>query len=235
MIDESTSTTGIGLFGFQAEEAESRRVVYSLLAQVFRTEPQSDFLRQLRRPEFLELFEDCEVDPFRDIKKGQEDSACEILAIEYARLFLGPGPHTSPHESVLKNAASSVLNGPQTAAVRDFIANAGFDYEEGFAGLPDHLSVELEFLAHLTAAEAAAWAEDAGERGRNAQSWQYSFITQHLGTWANSFVVKVTEQEPHTFYGASALLLKEFLSWEVEFLEAELREIHSILKTETDH
>ena len=79
------------------------------------------------------------------------------LEQEFTRLFLGPGrPVAHPYESVYREGR---MMGETTLDVRRRLA------EEGLTAngqrLPDHVAIELAFMAHLTAREALAW--DAGD------------------------------------------------------------------------
>lgn len=83
----------------------------------------------------------------------------------YTALFLGPGrPRLCLHESA---ALSGRLLGPETLAVEKMYRSAGLESID--AELPDHVSLELAFLAHAAA-------------GGHA-SLERRFIEQHAGRW----------------------------------------------------
>jgi len=85
----------------------------------------------------------------------------EDLAVEFTRLFIGPGPHISPHESVnteTHDVKEAALWSAQTVKVKKFIEAAGLEYDDSFSGMPDHVTAELEFMQRLAAKEAEAWA-----------------------------------------------------------------------------
>ncbi len=154
----------------------------------------------------IDLGEEFEVEKFADL--------AEALGIEYTRLFLGPGRHISPHESVQLKRGSGILWGAETSAVRAAYRVAGFDLGETETDIPDHLSVELDFLALLAKGEAEAWINDDQERAGKCLHLQHDFISHHLGKWAALFCAKVTEQAEHAFYPAFADLLRGYLSGE---------------------
>ena len=173
-----------------------------------------EFLCRLKTPELMVAFsvagvdfgDDFGTDPFADI--------AEDLAIEYTRLFLGPGKHISPHESVQLKRGSGILWGSETSEVRQAYRAAGFDIGEPETKIPDHLSVELDFLSILAREEAQAWAEQDQDRTAKFLHLQHGFITRHLGKWAARFCAKVKEESEFAFYPAFADLLRGFLSGE---------------------
>ncbi|MDP6174976.1 MAG: molecular chaperone TorD family protein [Rhodospirillales bacterium] len=85
-------------------------------------------------------------------------------AVEFTALFTGPGEHFSPHESVQLEGGTGELWGKEAVAVKSFIERAGFAYTEELHGLPDPISVEMEFLAQIMAQEGAAWREGDMEK-----------------------------------------------------------------------
>lgn len=93
----------------------------------------------------------------------------------------------SPHESVFRGE-DGLLGGAIAAALRAAYARTGFAM--GRTDLePDHLGLELSFLAHLAGLEAEA--RDATGRAR-AQRAQAAFLDTHLLTWLPAAAVVTT-------------------------------------------
>lgn len=99
----------------------------------------------------------------------EEDLTClneakllEDLAIEYSRLFIGPGRHISPHESVhlKEEGGRGLLWGEAAVKVKKFIEFSGLHYKPEYSGMPGHISVELEFMQIVTQKTGQNW--DAG-------------------------------------------------------------------------
>jgi TorA maturation chaperone TorD len=132
----------------------ARSGFYRLLARIFRAEPDEALMGQIVAPPLSEALAEAGIDMAAILPAAPMGDIIRALAEEYTRLFLGPGKHISPHESVQLKRGSGVLWGPETGIVKRFIGEAGFDYDETYHGLPDHISVELEFLAHLVEQEA---------------------------------------------------------------------------------
>lgn len=205
-----------------AETATSRSNVYGLLATVFRAEPSATFLARLKAPEFADVLESLDLSLGDDFHDSPCEKLVEDLAIEYTRLFIGPGPRISPHESVnieTGNAMEATLWGPQTVKVKKFIEAAGLEYDESFSGMPDHVTAELEFMQRLAAKEAEAWATPNEEFVTNILKIEERFLDEHLSRWASRFCDKVIEMSEHPFYKAFAEVTKGFVEYEGKNLQ----------------
>jgi TorA maturation chaperone TorD len=206
-----------------AETATARSNVYGLLAAVFRAEPSAALLAHLRTQEFTDVLESLGL----SMGDGFHDTPCEELAqdlaVEFTRLFIGPGPHISPHESTnieFGNAMEGTLWGPQTVEVKKFIEAAGLEYDDSFTGMPDHVSAELEFMQRLATKEAEAWAEPNEEFATNIRKIEGRFLDEHLSRWASRFCDKVMESSKLPFYRGFAEVTKGYLEYEGEILHA---------------
>ncbi len=199
-----------------AENAAARAQVYALLANIFRAEPERAFLDEIRDPRFSGVLAEMNIELGGAFFEAPEDQALEQLGVEYARLFLGPGPHISPHESVFAelDGGEGGLWGKRTVAVKKFIETAGFDYNSQFTGLPDHISVELEFMQKLAEAEAEKWREGESDRARWCLAVQRKFFEDHLMQWVPDFCDQVIEKAQMPFYGEMAALTKDFVSFD---------------------
>ena len=148
-----------------------------------------------------------------------EEQLLDELAVEYARLFLGPGKHISPHESVhhqKNNGQWGQLWGESTVAVKKFIESSGLHYNSDYSGLPDHISVELEFMQQVTLREEQAWAEEDKDTVSRCLKNEKKFIEEHLARWVPIFCEKVIQEAELSFYREMAALTKNFIEFEKE-------------------
>lgn len=199
--------------------ARQRSHIYGLLAMVYRQEMTPDFLSQMKDPQFLGVLSDLGVDWSGDFLEKPEEEVLDELAVEYARLFLGPGKHISPHESVhhqREDGQWGQLWGESTVEVKKFIETAGFSYESEFTGMPDHITAELEFMERVTEREGQAWAEDDDNKALYCRKIEKKFIEEHLLKWIPQFCDKVTEAAEPPFYRDMASLTKHFIELEKE-------------------
>jgi len=199
--------------------ANQRSQIYGLLATVYRQEVTSDLLKQIKDPQFLGVFSDLGLELGQDLFQDSEESILEEMAMEYARLLLGPGRHISPHESVHlpeKEGGTGQLWGKPAVKVKKFIEASGLEYKSEYSGLPDHISVELEFMQHLTSREALAWEEDGRKGSEFYLKIEKTFMEEHLTRWIPIFCEKVMEETEMPFYKGMAALTKKFIEFEQE-------------------
>jgi len=194
------------------EEALERSRLWRLLAAIFRQEPGGELIERLRSAHLKDLLLQSGFELGDDFASKPLDVVKEELAEEFTRLFLGPGKHISPHESVQLPNGSGTLWGLESVLVKRFIEAAGFEYDGNFSGIADHISVELDFLALLTEVEADSWQSGNTEAGVNALEWQQGFIARHAGKWMPVFCAKVKEGADLPFYPVFAGLLQGFLA-----------------------
>ncbi len=91
----------------------------------------------------------------------------EELLVDYTRLFLGPvDTRAKPYGSVWLDDDAPLM-GDSTMAVLQHYEDGGFEVDEGFRDLPDHIAVELEFLYVLLfrLADASIREDEATLRG----------------------------------------------------------------------
>ena len=86
------------------------------------------------------------------------------LLVDYTRLFLGPvDTLAKPYGSVWLGGDAPLMQ-DSTMAVLQLYEEAGFEIDEDFRELPDHIAAELEFLYLLLFREAEARAQDTQTR-----------------------------------------------------------------------
>ena len=191
-----------------------RAKLYGLLASLFRREPGPDLLTQLRSPGFHDLLSETGLDLGDEFFSDPLDDVRDRLQVEYTFLFLGPGKHISPHESVQLKRGSGILWGEETSVVKQFMAAAGFDLDETANEIPDHIGVELEFLSHLSTKEAEAWQAGDQEAAAAALGWQHRFVSNNIGKWVGRFCREVEVAAETPFYAEFAKLLRTFIAGE---------------------
>ncbi len=87
--------------------------------------------------------------------------------------------------------------------------------------MPDHVTVELEFMHFLASKEAAARKSD-GDVDSYLRA-QRDFVQRHLANWWPILVAAVKQQRPMPFYRALVALLARFLDAERTYLGKALR------------
>ena len=202
--------------------ANFRSTIYGFLAAIYRQEVSSDLLQQIKDPQFLGVLANLGIELNNGFFQKPEKKLLEDLAVEYARLFLGPGKHISPHESVhhqKEGTQSGQLWGESTAEVKKIIESSGLEYKTEYTGLPDHISVELEFMQQVTLREEQAWQDDDKKTALLCQENEKKFVNEHLVRWIPDFCEKVATEADLPFYREMAKLTKTFIEFEKQELK----------------
>jgi len=206
----------------------ARAAVYLLFARLFREAPSVKLLREIVQRRLLTLIEQRgegsgSLDPAEDPRWPQQ---AEAIAVEYARLFAVPGKQAvHPYESVYCDTLSidtstacsayfgdqrpivglpGFIGGPSASAIAKAYAEAGFELDPACHELPDHLSIELEFVGRLL------------ERGDADDA--KAFFQEHLGRWVVRCLEDVKRDVPVGFYRTAADTLTTFLQYEQQLL-----------------
>ena len=201
--------------------ANFRSTIYGFLAAIYRQEVSSDLLQHLKDPQFMGVLANLGIEINNGYFKKPERELLEDLAVEYTRLFLGPGKHISPHESVhhkKENTQSGQLWGESTAEVKKIIESSGLEYKTEYTGLPDHISVELEFMQQVILREEQAWQNDDKETALLCQENGKKFVDGHLARWVPNFCEKVIDAAESPFYREMAQLTRSFIEFEKQEL-----------------
>ncbi|MEK6710875.1 MAG: molecular chaperone TorD family protein [Nitrospinota bacterium] len=183
--------------GELAEEAELRRQLYRVQAAAFLEPPGADLLAFL-----------AESYPFLlpgGPPRGEE--GLQALRADFTSLFHLSAP---PYEAALLDE-SGHLNARATDRVTDFYRACGFRpvRRAGLVGL-DHLSAELEFMAHLAEGEREAWRAGDGAKAGEALGLEARFLDGHLLRWMPVFTAAVEEEAETGLYRALARWTREF-------------------------
>jgi TorA maturation chaperone TorD len=165
-----------------------------LIASIFAREVDQSLLEHLieRRDELVGALG-------RDPLSDSIDDPIEVLAIEYCGLFIGPKGHLVPTESVVLGEGQ--LWGAATEAVAEFYQRCGIASRRNERTAPDHISMELDFLAILE------------ETGRHAEARQFAHL--HLLRWLPGLLDHVGAKASLAFYpvwleGLQAMLAEEY-------------------------
>jgi TorA maturation chaperone TorD len=203
------------------ELAGQRSSIYGFLVAVYRQELTSELLQQMKENRFQEVLSHLGVKLNNGFFQNSEKELLEDLAIEYTRLFVGPGKHIPPYESVhhiKEGVQSGQLWGELTAEVKRVIESSGLEYKSDFTGMPDHISVELEFMQQVVQREAQAWEADDDKTALLCLKNEKNFVDEHLFCWISDFCEKVIKVAELPFYREIARLTQTFMDFEKEEL-----------------
>jgi TorA maturation chaperone TorD len=205
-----------------SQDAYRRSDVYGLLSSVYSQEPDKGFIEHIQNDKSLRLL----------IARGgmwdekfwalSEQEIYERLAVEYTRLFVGPKDHIPPLESLYNHDEGETRQiwGSATVEVKKLIESSGLSFIKDYGGIPDHISIEFEFMQKLVEKEGELW----GKKGNDSQlhktiELEMRFINEHLKMWIPDFCQKVIEAAQLDFYKNFAELTKDFIVTEEEEIE----------------
>lgn len=204
-----------------AATAQQVSHLYGFLASLYRAELTQQQLDALRQPEMAAMLTAAGIDLQGAFWTRPDTQILEQLAVEFTALFLGPGGHISPHESIQIEEHGGYW-GDATTAVRRFITGTGIEYDSDYNGIPDHISVELEFLAELARREALSWARADTAAAGNCLAYQRDFLDEHLGLWVEQFCSEVAESAELSLYRDVAKVTAEFVRSEIAAVQERL-------------
>ncbi len=205
------------------ELVRSREDTYGFLAGIFRGELTSEQIKEMIDSDMLSLMADvgCNIDP--DFFKNKPiEQIEEELACEYASLFIGPGEHIPPYESIYVPDSSGKVGyywGECTVDVKNWVEHYGLKIAEKFASIPDHISTELEFMQNVVEQERLSWEKDDRETAERCIEVERAFFDKHINRWVRDFCERVIEAANLDFYKEIARLTKDFVSEEAELLQ----------------
>ncbi len=149
----------------------------------------------------------------RQMRESLVTTDAQDLAVEHARLFVGPRHVVAPpYGSVYLDEGRRVM-GDSTLAALHAYEEAGLRPDPHLKELPDHIAVELEFLYYLTfrGVEASRGNGRAREAGYFFSARQ-AFLDNHLRRWVPPFTATVKDGSQSDFYRHLAGCLASFLA-----------------------
>lgn len=204
--------------------AEARSNIYQFLSQVYLAPPSEKFIKRIIKPGFLESLIDIlgysahESEKLRIyLTSKTPEELLDELVVEYNSLFEIPtSRYIKPYESVYLDSREingsdygGLVMGPSTIQVKDIYLSAGMVLSGSFKDLPDHLAVELEFMAYLADKESKL--SDSAAKADEFLVLQYQFLKNHLSQWVDMVCEAILDNTENPFYEAIGTLTSEFV------------------------
>ncbi len=155
-----------------------------------------------------------------NLLNGIADLALEeerrAIVNEYNRLFL-IRPKAPPHETYYTDTDGQ-FRGLMTADLVDEYRQAGLMTSPELNELPDHVSVEMEFLYFLCNQELQALAAGRVQDAERYRQSQCAFLEAHLARWFPKLVRRVKDAQPEHLYHLVLQAAYDFLLHELNYL-----------------
>jgi TorA maturation chaperone TorD len=124
-----------------------------------------------------------------------------------------------PYETEYISGKATFQRSHALADISGFYRAFGLTPSRAYPDRPDHIVLELEFMAYLLDAERRARSEhDNVELGEICFLAQRRFMTEHLSWWSPTFARLVEREDPDGFYGAAARYLAALIATERSIL-----------------
>jgi TorA maturation chaperone TorD len=147
------------------------------------------------------------------------------LLLDFEALFRVPGksylhPYESAYVTALEGGGKAMLCAASTRQVARAYASLSLGLAEGFAELPDHLGVELEFMAYLCGQAASSLETNGAADACRYMKLQKDFFREHLARWAFDCLAQMASKAQTPLYRCLASLLDRFLREEQQHLSS---------------
>ncbi|NQT46257.1 MAG: molecular chaperone TorD family protein [Candidatus Omnitrophica bacterium] len=202
--------------GGLARSASQRSGMWDLLSGIYRSEPTLMLIERLRAPAFSKAFKELGFEIAEYLKGRSSTEIADELAVEYTRLFVGPGKHIYPYESAYTNDKSGIAFSAASSQFKDLIKSYGLGYRTDFCGAFDHIGVELEFMGKAVSEEAAAWSQAEHTTALKYLKLQKEFLKKHLLKWVPKFLEAVINRARRSFYRDIGMMTKGYISSEAD-------------------
>ncbi len=198
------------------EDLKEERHLLSLLKHIFRAEPAKELLQEIQQ--ISNVSEEDDLDRGFNLiinaaKKNKDrlDEYVEDLALEFARLFIGPkNPPAIPYASFYLSESKTVMT-DITTEVRKSYLDAGMAVKDLYRIPDDHIGIEMEFISYLS--EKAVNLYEDGNRAEASRllAIKNKFINEHLVCWVPLFVFELLDSTKEDLYRGAAIVLREVI------------------------
>ena len=155
-----------------------------------------------------------------EMEKAIRQTGDEELAVDHARLFVGPfGLKAPPYGSLYLDGDGKVM-GNSTMQVIQIYEEEGLEIDGEFTELPDHVAVELEFMYYLAHRTAEAFEEGVIDCCVHSVTAQQKFLSEFLLPWLEPFCDKIRQEAETVFYRALADCLLIFAHRDRDYLKS---------------
>ncbi len=188
--------------------------LYAFLAACFARPLSAEELMAVRSPGRSDVdtppWNEEVVAALENLAGAAEDS--QALEQEFMALFKVPaGYYVTPYESVFRDTRQiegqrmgGLLLGQSAIDVQKWYRLAGLEFRDDCKELPDHIAVELEYLAHLCGKEREFAAAGDEPHRRRAREMQRDFLAAHVCSWISGLRDRIAEKARGSFYRAVA-------------------------------
>lgn len=214
------------------ELAPVRAAAYAFLSRAFHQPATPDLIVPWADPafaaEWAEFLGEEGVARLHEFARAEPPLAERVREVsrEFTALFLVPGTQgVAPYESVLrgtpapKGGSTGRLMGRAALAVQRWYRLAAQDISPDFNDLPDHIALELAFVARLAQLEGEFHAAGDFEKQTRALLIERDFLAAHVVSWTAPFTAAIRSRTRHPWFLGLATILETFPAKDLARLE----------------
>jgi TorA maturation chaperone TorD len=209
-----------------------RSDLYVMLATAYALPPSAELLQTLCSEAFLgpmgEVFGDTIVTKLGDLTGlGPSAELQEQLRQEFMGLFKVPGDrYVAAYESVYRDSrdvggekVNGLLMGQSALDVQKWYQLAAVEIADDYKDLPDHIALELNYLALLCVKEQDF--AKAGNDTKLTRVWEMErdFLAGHVVCWVDQLRDRIRAKSEHPYFQAIADMTVEFTHRDLATLE----------------
>lgn len=202
------------------ETQKARHNIYGLLSRILMQEADVALVDLIKNDEAVASF----FPNFAQWPLIREMESAElvekVLAVDYATTFF---IYLIPYESFYTREDGMINSGGENP-VAEFYSAYGFEIDLGKARSlsPDHIGIELEFMAVLVAKEIEALHNGDEAYATVIMEVQKRFLEEHLLRWAPMFLPALAEEAETPLYRDAAAVALDMILSDHEYLVGEL-------------
>jgi putative dimethyl sulfoxide reductase chaperone len=197
----------------------NRAECYRLLSICF-SEPDRSWYDKEQIPEQLNHAFNNLNSPAKKYSRLMADSLTGLnfndLLTEYSRLFLGPFKTLAPPYGSFYIDKGEQLMQESTVQVKNFYIYNGLQFSDDIKEIPDHITIELEFIYYLLYKEYEILLNDSTENAVNLIRSRREFFVNFFYLFAEKFSKRILESTSNEFYTNLARSLQAFIRSEYE-------------------
>ena len=200
-------------------DAASRSKCYEIFSELFYQPNKEELLTKKIIYDLIDALADINPDAKQSAEKMNNsinEYDAEQLTVEYSRLFVGPFKVLAPPYGSVYIDSGRILMGDSTLDVMHLYWEAGLVFREGFKEVPDHITIELEFLHFITYQELSALHSNNNGNLKKYRKTQVLFINNFFGQWIFPFCQKILSSTENSYYRNLAECLQKFTQSEME-------------------
>ena len=153
-------------------------------------------------------------------KQAWLETEDDAMGAEYVRLFHGSGP-VSLRETAYGDGRRPAGRPVELADINGFYLAFGVEPADANPDMPDHVSVELEFLSLMLVKEVYALVRGQRAQHRLTRKAARAFVEDHLARWVPSLHNRLEDEKAAPSYRELGALLAALLAAECRRLGAQ--------------